>query len=150
MTTLHFKDLVELYGPININNTKYKNFENLILEGDHVVSLPTNWLTSSEIYIPLFYKSLANIYVPDDLVQDYKETTNWATVYNMIKPLSEYNDTNNLITRHNGYLDINITQNNCKTYFNGRNISSAGLKPLISIIGNISVTYNFFLFKFFI
>ena len=30
------------------------------------------------------------IYVPDDLVEDYKAATNWSTYAAQIKPLSEY------------------------------------------------------------
>ena len=32
----------------------------------------------------------ASIYVPDNLVEEYKAATNWATYADMIKPLSEY------------------------------------------------------------
>lgn len=38
----------------------------------------------------VFYQSTPNIYVPDNLVSQYKSATNWSNYAGHIKPLSEY------------------------------------------------------------
>lgn len=52
----------------------------IIRNTDSVASAGNNILSSSNNAI---------IYVPDDLVEDYKVTRNWATYFNRIKGLSE-------------------------------------------------------------
>jgi hypothetical protein len=58
----------------------------LIIRGSTVCSLNSiNALNGSQITA-----GTGTIYVPDDLVDDYKSATNWSTFADQIKPLSEY------------------------------------------------------------
>ena len=61
-------------------------FETLILSNTvGVVTLKTSSFSNNPIASGTGY-----IYVPDELVEDYKVATNWVNYANQIKPLSEY------------------------------------------------------------
>lgn len=75
----------------NITNIEGYVFQNckkltaLILRADQVCTLfATNAFTGTPIESGTGY-----IYVPDDLVEDYKAATNWSTYADQIKPISE-------------------------------------------------------------
>ena len=62
------------------------NLNTLIFRSPTVLTLDSSYaIRGSGIYYSTGY-----IYVPDDLVEDYKVATNWANFANQIKPLSEY------------------------------------------------------------
>lgn len=71
-----------------INNYAFQNCSNLtslILRNTTVATLgDTNAFTGTPIESGTGY-----VYVPDNLVEDYKVATNWATYANQIKPISE-------------------------------------------------------------
>lgn len=58
----------------------YSNVQTIIIRNNAVATL-SKWC---------FCSYLANIYVPDDLVAEYKEATNWSSYADKFKPLSEY------------------------------------------------------------
>lgn len=60
--------------------------ETLIIRTPKVCTLTNVMLTTNTHFV----NGTASIYVPDDLVEQYKVATNWVQYADMIKPLSEY------------------------------------------------------------
>lgn len=58
------------------------NLETLVLTANSVAILSDASMFSNNT-------KLSSIYVPDDLVDSYKTTTNWSTYTDLIKPMSE-------------------------------------------------------------
>ena len=58
----------------------YSNVQTIIIRNNAVATL-SNWC---------FCSYLESIYVPDNLVAEYKEATNWSSYADKFKPLSEY------------------------------------------------------------
>ena len=76
--------VLDLPACTSIGDKGIKNnyiFETLVLRASQVCTLGTDIFTNT---------SLTNVYVPDDLVDEYKAATNWTAHANKIKPLSEY------------------------------------------------------------
>ena len=64
-------------------------FETLILTANEVVIISSSSLKYSNRSSWLRYPNL-NIYVPDDLVDSYKNSSNWDLYFDKIRPLSEF------------------------------------------------------------
>lgn len=80
---LEFPSL-QTFNQGGIKNTV--SLKTLILSGENVVKMfSTDALENTPIANGTGY-----VYVPDDLVEDYKAATNWVTYADQIKPLSEY------------------------------------------------------------
>jgi hypothetical protein len=63
-------------------------FDTLVIRSNSVCVLKSIFPTS----VTHFADGTASIYVPDDLVEQYKVTTNWVNHADIIKPLSEYTE----------------------------------------------------------
>ena len=83
ITKLEFPSL-QTFNSGGIKNTV--SLRTLILSGETVVKMfSTDAFENTPIANGTGY-----VYVPDNLVEDYKVATNWATYADQIKPLSEY------------------------------------------------------------
>lgn len=82
---IHFLNLEKISGSYNFKNCSM--LKSIIIETPIVCNLSsTNAFTGSSMETQECF-----IYVPDSLVEDYKNATNWSVYASQIKPLSEYN-----------------------------------------------------------
>lgn len=85
------KDLysVEFKGNVSTIGTNcFRNCENLqkiILRGNVVAKLRDETIIDS--YCGAFDPTMAGIYVPSELIEEYKAATNWSAFFMLIKPL---------------------------------------------------------------
>lgn len=81
-------ELLDFPNVKELNNSAFAqcaNLKTIILRNEYVVTLKnTNCFTGTPILTGTGY-----IYVPDNLVEQYKVATNWSTYAAQIKPLSE-------------------------------------------------------------
>lgn len=82
----YFRDLESINYRLSYSTN---SLDTIVLAGNHVVTLGSvGYINNSNI--TKFYNGEGSIYVPDNLVDAYKTATNWATLANMIKPLSTF------------------------------------------------------------
>lgn len=67
----------------------YKGLYNLVIRTESVCTLSLAPATAFGTDSPLVLGT-GYVYVPDSLVDSYKEATNWSVIADQIKPLSEY------------------------------------------------------------
>lgn len=82
-----------------------QNFDTLIIRRTDIVPVLEN---ISAFYNSKIAKGTGLIYVADNLIEEYKNATNWSTFINQIKPISEYI----LCTNISMNSSLNITDNN--------------------------------------
>ncbi len=95
------------------------------------------------------YKGTGYIYVPDDLVENFKAATNWSTYGDQIRPIS---DLNNLIDLSNHTFPVTFNEGITVDYdasttsiiLNGTLIGSCGFNiPIVQeLIGNYTLSYS--------
>lgn len=82
---LYFRDLEEINdSPASTQHS----LDKIVLAGNHIVRLAHSDLIST--MGNKFTFGEGEIFVPDNLVDDYKTTQNWSDLANMIKPLSSF------------------------------------------------------------
>ena len=84
LSHLDFKSLTSRIGTMS-GFDGCTGLKALVFRSETLISLSSDPFKNSGIANGTGY-----IYVPDDLVEDYKVATNWATYADQIKPLSEY------------------------------------------------------------
>ena len=94
-TLLHTLDIANIDDYIEFAHNQLffncPNIKNLVLRQNSVVEckITVSTLSITNI-VPSTTTSTFKIYVPDELVNDYKTATNWANIQSYIRPLSEY------------------------------------------------------------